>query len=356
MKKKNRVLVLLMIFTLMLLLASCRSNGTSPREEVAKQQFKEELETLQRLAKGKTNEVEVNKEDVYLVKTEIIEDPDNKTQYTSREWKYDKNDNLLSLVYMNKDGGETYYEKHKYDEKSKLLKSTIKKQFMGGPIYITKTYTYDKDGRKIAYVATNQKDEKCGKGIYQYYSNGQLKYEYSEDGYSKKTKEIYYDKSGEKTKELNSNLMGDSVTSFKCEYDKDGNKIKEIQTRKYKGNGITIITTINYNKFGKITKQISKDENEITDWYESKYDKNGNVIESTSKDKCGNIEIMRKYKYNRHGKEIEMTRFDRNNNGELIEKWRYKNEYDDKNNKVKAKKIIEGEIFTILHYKYKFNN
>jgi hypothetical protein len=225
------------------------------------------------------------------------------------------------------------------------MKSTILREPFGA---ITRTYSYDKQGKKMGYLETNEKGEKCGEGLYKYYDSGQLKYQYTNDQYTKKTKEIYYNESGEKTKEINSNLMADSTSYFEYEYDDKGNKIKEVESKKYEVNGMVIKIITYYNQFNKCKKYIVKSGQEVSTWFEYEYDKNGNEIKFISKDKDGDIQKIRLLNYDRNGnmiKEVEKK-------NSKINYWiEYK--YDENNNLISSlSKDSNGVVGFIRYYEY----
>jgi hypothetical protein len=334
----------------MLLLVSCRSNGTSQREEVAKQQFKEELETLQRLAKGNTNEVEVKEENVYLVKKSIVENLDTGKKYVERVEKYDAKDNLLSLVSNRKNGELFYYEKYQYNDEGEVMKSTILREPFGA---ITRTYSYDKQGKKIGYLETNEKGEKCGEGLYKYYEGGQLKYQYTNDQYTKAREEIYYNEEGEKERVIYKGLMFDTVSTFEREFNQQGVKVKEIEIKQITNTDETILCTTYFNDKGKKVKYIAKNGDTIKSWYEWEYDKEGNRTRFISKDENGNIESVDEYDFDENGNKIKhIDKELLENNTWWIIAW---DEYEyDKNNRLIRilSKDSDGIVGLITNYEY----
>ncbi|WP_218059079.1 hypothetical protein, partial [Orenia metallireducens] len=300
--------------------------------------------------KGQTNEVKVKEDKVYLIKKSIVENLETGKKYVKRIEKYDDKNNLLSLVSNRKNGELFYYEKYQYNDEGEVMKSTILREPFGA---ITRTYSYDKQGKKMGYLETNEKGEKCGEGLYKYYEDGQLKYEYTNDQYTKGREEIYYNEEGEKEKVIYKGLMFDTVSTFEREFNQQGVKVKEIETKKITNTDETILCTTYFNEIGKKVKYIVKNEDIIKSWYEWEYDKQGNITKFISKDKNGNIQGFDEYQFDENGnktKHIDKKLVERN-------KWRlriwHEYEYNENNQVMRIlSKDSNGIVRFITHYEY----
>ncbi|SJZ77194.1 RHS repeat domain-containing protein [Selenihalanaerobacter shriftii] len=363
MKKINKVLILLLALTLILTLTACteeRSNAKqtlqdnqkiqAKSKETNNKQDKSEQEPYYKLSKEQ-------QEKVYLVVKVIREDVDSGKKHVTRIEKYDNQDRLLSEVDKNEKGEVTGYEKYEYDDEGRLIKKADTKLFMGDQINIFKVYNYNQAGRKKGYIIkTARKGSKLGKGIYEYYDNGKLKYKYTEDILNGLVKKFYYNKKGEKTKVIDDSdgiFEIHTVSSFKREYDEQGRMIKETEIKTIKDTGEEIIDVSHFNKFGKITKSITKNENTTKFWFEWEYDENGNEIKFVSRDSNGTIKRIRKNKYDKNGNKIEDFRRARKDNGEFwIFLW-VNNKYNEEGDIIKSiEKDKKGIPLIITYYKY----
>jgi uncharacterized protein (DUF2249 family) len=355
---RNKAIVLLLLFALILLFTACTGEESKEKQnqQAAAQtsQSQNNLEPHYKLSKEE-------KEKVHLQIRVIREDVDSGESYVTRIEKYDKEDRLLSVIDKNEKGEVSDYEKYQYDKEGRLIKKSETKLFMGDKVNVVKTYSYNKDGKKTGYIIrTANKGSEIGKGIYEYYANGNLKYKYTEDILNGRTKKFYYNKEGEKTKVIDDSdgiFEIHTISYFEREYDEQGRKIKETEIKKIKETGEKIIDVSHFNKFGKITKAVKRNEDGIVRWFEWEYDKNGNRTKFISKDSKGNIEKIQIYYFDKSGNRIKRVHKEPLNNGQYwITLW-FEYEYNENNKIIKfLSKGSNGEIGTIEYYKYKIVN
>jgi YD repeat-containing protein len=344
-----------LLFALILIFTACTGGESQAKQEQQVTQIsqKNNLEPHYKLTKEE-------KEKVYLQVTAIREDVDSGESYVTRIEKYDKEDRLLSVIDKNEKGEVTHYEKYKYDSDGNLLEETRSRLMLGGNIMgITKFYSYDEQGRKTGYIAKNEWGNKCGKGIYKYYEDGNLKYKYTNDQYRGREKKYYYNKEEEKTKvidDVDGTFDLHAVSHFEREYDEQGRKIKETEIRKIDGEfgKKTAEITTYYNMFGKSKKYIEKVNGKIDTWFEREYNKNGNEIKFVSKYSDGTIRRIRKSKYDKNNNKIEDLRKARDDNGQFwIFLW-VEHKYNENRDIIKStEKDENGNYLVNTYYRYK---
>ncbi|SJZ62655.1 hypothetical protein [Selenihalanaerobacter shriftii] len=363
MKKFSRVLILLL--ALILTLTACtedRSNAKQNEQETQKVQAKSKEANSKQDKSEQEPYYKLSKEQqqkVHLVVKIIREDVDSGEKYVTRIEKYDKYDRLLNEIDKNEKGEVTSYERYKYGDNDKLLEETRSRSMLGGGIMgITKDYSYNDQSKKTGYIAKNEWGVKCGKGIYNYYENGNLKYKYTNDQYRSREKKFYYNKKGEKTKvidDVDGIFELHAVSHFKREYDEQGRLIKETEIRNIDGQfgkKKAEITTY-YNRFGESKEYIERINGKIDTWFQREYDENGNEIKFVSRDSNGTIKRIRKNKYDKNGNKIEDFRRARKDNGEFWITFWIESKYNEKGRLVKdIFKNKNGESGVIMHFNY----
>ena len=350
--KQNRFIIIILSLLLLLALTACKkeeniSIDTAEEVNIAEERNPEEAEN------DDSGEVK------YLLTEMIIEDLRTGTgeKYIFLKRDYDDKGNLLEEIQYDKDGEITAYEKYVYDEEGRVKEFTELRYVFGDYIKITRVYEYDAEGRKTGYIDLTEVGAKCGEGRYEYYDNGNLKYEYSENIYQDRETEIFYRENGEKEKkrEYSGLLERTYVSEYEQEYE-EGVKVKEIETMQVEETGGKLITTIYYNNFGKTEKYIKENSKEIVVWFERKYDEKGNEIETIIRNNDGSISEIEEYEYDEKGNEIKkITKRYKNKSGEIEIDGVVLKEFDEYGNQIKVqyKNNLESSVYEIIYYKYK---
>lgn len=349
MKQISKVLLISLLSLILVSTAACQKNNNS----TAKNQTAGAKQNQQKSAK----ENKSNKEGKYLLTKVITEDVAEDKKYVSREKEYNDAGKLIKDVRYNKKGEVRDYEKREYNQAGKIKKVTELRNIGGDKLKITRTYQYNDAGRKVSYIDKTSAGAKCGEGKYKYYPDGTLKYKYTKNIHQGRTKKIYYNKQGEKTKKIdNSNILDmHTVSHYKREYDEQGRKVKEIEIKKVKDTGEKIRNIDYYNENGQIVKSITRNGDSIPFWFEWEYDKEGNRTKLISKDSDGEVIKIKEYTFDKNGNRIKKICKDIKENGEeKIWLW-VESEYNSNGNEVRTKyKGAHGEkVGTVLYYKYK---
>ena len=332
MKRLKKVAALFLIVTLIFIFGGCQQN--------------QEENKATTVSKKDTGPSEVKYVPIKIIKEKV----GKKKKWVSRQYKYDKEGNLISKVNFRENGEISSAKKYEYDRYGR-----VKKMIKTGLINNTKIYNYDKQGRKIGYILKDKTGWERGKGVYKYYDNGNLKYEYIEDnGFSKTKRHTYYNRQGEKEKIVETNTMYNTVSTFEREYDEQGRKRKEIKTKKFKNLGDEVKDIDYYNLQGKKIKSITKNGDRIVWWYEQEYDEQGNATKFLQKNEKGELIEYTTYEYDEQGNVVrEINKQRRVSGGFRINRW-FDRQYDENNNLVKSCfKGPNGKIGSISYWKYK---
>ena len=187
----------------------------------------------------------------------------NGTIHSNVEINYDKNLRKSSVATKMGDlvATENLYS---YDERGNLTKEVFE---VGGKINRINEYEHDTNGNVINSISRLASGE-----ISTWY-----RYEYDDNNYRSKEIILFPDGSPQMWYDYKNDKYGSRISSRS--FDKDGkqtNSYKVKYERKFDDNG----NLISYKRFS---------NNEVTDWTESRYDDQNNVIELIKKDKNGSI-------------------------------------------------------------------
>ena len=274
------------------------------------------------------------------------------------EYAYDENGNEILLIAYNKNGEVMSKVEREYDEYGNV---TLSNGFKTIDHVVTNStskheYEYDSNGNVLQETTYDEKDRFKSRYRCEYDENNNktLVIYYDEEGEAESRTVYDYNEDGNVTLEIHYNKNDAVTTSHEWEYDAKGNPTLYVG---YDKNGkITSKTEYTYTEDGwesfSITYADAPQYDDLT--FECKFDKNGNVILSISRND-GNLMDHSEYEYDEYGNMTRWTGYDEKGNATYEERTEYeydeygnmtlKIEYDNDGN-VKAKTEYTNPRFT----------
>jgi hypothetical protein len=336
MKICNKILVLLILFTLAFTLTACQVEQTGQDQQVIKPEDIPE----------------------YVLVQERLIDSDGKV-YGTVDYDYNEYGQITEVIYKNETGEVIEHKKYRYNDKGLLverkvlkvvedwnkyswrggtydLKELNKKRVVHENMYLNKgtsSYQYNDKNQLVYFEEKNEEGKKVRWMRFKYHSNGNIKSIYTEhaSGYKE---EYYFDEDGKWIKRIKNEYHGKKIETAKR--DKYGN-VTETTEKNEEGEVTDKAFFKNEYKDGTLRKSIVEDD------YGSfifEYDEDGNKTKYIQKSRSGMILDWEEYKYNDKGKQV--LRIVKNEDGKIIGKYKTIWEYDKNDN------IIKGQGINLL--------